>query len=93
MILKGNDLVVVMMAMIGFLQQEIKEEVLLELDFYQFISDDEWTEFESDPSYMVGSIKDDWNSLLRNVESGNVTFLDLERLSNVLKAIGASAAG
>ncbi|MCD4505195.1 hypothetical protein LQR30_13920 [Chromobacterium piscinae] len=93
MILKGNDLVVVMMAMIGFLQQEIKEEVLLELDLYQFISDDEWTEFESDPSYMVGSIKDDWNSLLRNVESGNVTFLDLERLSNVLKAIGASAAG
>ncbi|OVE49841.1 hypothetical protein [Chromobacterium violaceum] len=93
MILKESDLVAVMMAMVGFLQQEIKEEVSIELDLYRFISDDEWTDFESDPIYMVGSIKDDWDSLLRSVESGNITFVDLERLSNVLKAIGAVGVG
>ncbi|MFK7087740.1 hypothetical protein AAFM71_02890 [Chromobacterium violaceum] len=93
MILKESDLVAVMMEMVGFLQQEIKEEVSIELDLYRFISDDEWTDFESDPSYMVGSIKDDWDSLLRSVESGNITFVDLERLSNVLKAIGAVGVG
>ena len=89
MIIKKNELEDVILAMLAFVKSEVREEIDIDMDMYRFISDEDWVRFDKDPDYLIGSIKDDWRSINGNIGSGGVTYLDLERLANILKAVGS----
>lgn len=72
---------------IELLEQNNLNEFNIKTDFYKTITTDEWTNFEDDASYAIGSLKDDWSSLISNLESEDLSCIDLERVANVLKAI------
>lgn len=66
----------------GYLNIEV------DTDLYQVIWTDDWDNFNEEVKPVVGSLKDDWDSLkLVLQDKERVTYLDFERLSSILRAI------
>jgi len=65
-------------------------EIQTDSDYYWTITSDEREDINNEnPQVTVGSLKDDWESLNKVLEGGNIpTPVDFERLGNILTAIG-----
>ena len=79
------------------LLQRIKDDKIefvdIETDFYWLITSDEWSNFNSSPEAVVGSLVDDWDSLQKVLESKCiVTYLDYERFASILRVISETIA-
>lgn len=69
------------------------EFVEVETDLYWLITSDEWSNFNSSPEAVVGSLKDDWNSLQEILENKQiVTYLDYERFASILRVMSETIA-
>ena len=80
-----------------FLLQRINNDKIefvdVETDFYWLITSDEWSNFDSSPEAVVGSLVDDWNSLQEILEDKRiVTYLDFERFASILREISETIA-
>lgn len=80
-----------------FLVQRMNDDNIefidVETDFYWLITSDEWSNFNSSPEAVVGSLVDDWNSLQQVLESKHiVTYLDYERFASILRAMSQTIA-
>jgi signal transduction histidine kinase len=65
----------------------------VETDFYWLITSDVWSNFDSSPEAVVGSLIDDWNSLQEVLENKHiVTYLDYERFASILRAMSETIA-
>ena len=83
--------------MFDFLVQRINDDNIefidVETDFYWLVTSDEWSNFNSSPEAVVGSLVDDWNSLQEVLKSkGIVTYLDYERFASILRAMSETIA-
>ena len=62
--------------------------ITIDTDFYNLISTDEWNDFSNDVVPVVGSLKDDWESLNMILKGQNaVSYVDLDRFASVLRAL------
>ena len=70
------------------LEREGIDNVNIDEDYYWIILSGEWTDFDSNPSPAVGSLIDDWESLLRCL-NGNApfTYVDFDRTASILRAV------
>ena len=75
--------------LIELLKKQKQYHFELKNNLYRFIATDEWDSFVSDPTYCVGSLQDDWESLKTNSDNQVLTDIDLERYAQILRAIQA----
>lgn len=85
--IKLNEIQEAFKSITSFLESLEMTDFKLDTDYYRFISTDEWERFSEEPTNCVGSIKDDWVTLKKNMESGDITFIDIERFAQILRAI------
>ncbi len=73
---------------INKLKSEKRDEFTFIYDEYWIITTDEWNNFDVEPKPVVGSLKDDINFLKTVIaEDLSITYLELERLASILRAI------
>jgi hypothetical protein len=80
-----------------FLLQRINDDKIefvdVKTDFYWLITSDEWSNFDSSPEAVVGSLVDDWDSLQEVLESKRITtYLDYDRFASILRAVSEAIA-
>lgn len=58
-------------------------------DYYRIITTDRWADFTTSPDPAVGSLFDDWESLLKVCSNEYpMTFVDFDRLASIVRYIG-----
>jgi hypothetical protein len=66
----------------------INDNVCISNDYYLHIHMDEAYDFEKNVEPAIGSLFDDWENLCKVIsKQQHVTFVDIDRLSSILKAI------
>lgn len=87
--IKVNELEVVLNKVLEYLKFQELNAYKIEGNNYLIIGSDDWNDFASaEIKPDVGSLKDDWESLKKNIIVEEiVTPVDLDRLSSILRAI------
>src|SRR5688572_17241614 len=65
------------------------DHVDVKYDFYWLISSADWAKFDKSPKEpVIGSLADDWNSLVKvSRDEHPMMFVDFDRVSSILRAI------
>lgn len=92
--IQANEIELIFQKMIQKFKIDRIESLELDTDYYWIVTTDEWDDFDStsSPSLAVGSLVDDWTSLLDDLKNDQITYLDLERLSSILRALSEKIA-
>jgi hypothetical protein len=64
-----------------------------DMDYYWVVQPPQWTDFQNEPSLLVGSLIDDWAELQRVLKEDIVTSVDFNRLGAVLRAVSERLGG
>jgi hypothetical protein len=65
------------------------ETIEIDFDNYWIILSNDWNDFDNEIAPAVGSLKDDWDCLLKTINNKDRAFsyLDVDRLASILRAI------
>lgn len=88
-----NEIHLIFEQLIQKFQLDRIESLEIDTDYYWIVTTDEWEDFDStSPSPAVGSLLDDWTSLQAALKNNQITYLDLERLASILRALSETIA-
>jgi hypothetical protein len=92
--IKISDIETILNKIIKRLKEEECNEFSFAYDEYWIISTDEWSNFDSVPKPLVGSLNDDINFLRFVIEENlDASYLELERIASILRAISEALTG
>jgi hypothetical protein len=87
-VINVNDLNKLFGSAIAYLKGLESEKLFIEQDSYLMIGSDEWYDVVKENTGDIGSLVDDWDSLLKKIHNEEpFSSLDLDRLAAILKAI------
>lgn len=86
--IKIEEIEILLAKTIKKLKEEKHKEFSFGYDEYWIITTDEWNKFDAEPKPAVGSLNDDINFLKSVIkEDLSISYLELERLASILRAI------
>lgn len=86
--IKIEELELLLTKTIKKLKEEKYKEFSFGYDEYWIITTDDWNNFGAEPKPAVGSLNDDINFLKLVIkEDLNISYLELERLATILRAV------
>lgn len=59
----------------------------IDTDYYWIVLTKDWDNLQNEPTVAVGSLEDDWESLVESCENDFISYVDYDRLASILRAV------